>query len=77
MKNTEVPRRFIIARNILAFLDIFIAVMITVTARFLTNTLFGRAALTFGLIMIAITTILKISHNWIFTKDYPMSLRKN
>lgn len=76
MKNTEVPRRFILARNILAFLDIFIAVMITVTARFLTNNLFGRAALTFGLIMIAITTILKISHNWIFTRDYPMSLRK-
>jgi hypothetical protein len=76
MGKIEIEKRYILARNLLAVLDIFLALLITFTARYLTDTPFGKAALTFGLIMIAITTVLKISHNWIFTKDYPLKLRR-
>jgi len=77
MNKIGVEKRYLLARNLLALLDIFLAILITLTAQYLIDTTFGKTALTFGLIMIAITTVLKISHNWIFTKDYPIKLRRN
>ena len=65
MKKEEgVPKRYILTRNILTFLDIFIAILIIITARQLRETEFGLYTLIFGFVMLTITTILKVFQKW-------------
>ncbi|MCH7567933.1 MAG: hypothetical protein IIA87_00790 [Nanoarchaeota archaeon] len=56
----EVPKKYQITQNIIAFLNIFLAISIIVTSQRLAATQFGQTSLIFGFIMLAITTILLI-----------------
>jgi hypothetical protein len=49
-----------ILRNLMLILDVLIALLIVITAFNLSQTQFGKAALTFGIIMLGIVTILAI-----------------
>ncbi|MFH1425261.1 MAG: hypothetical protein ABIG28_00840 [archaeon] len=46
------------------FLDVFLALLIISGSWLLVKTPFGRASLTFGFVMLVVTTILKFSRNW-------------
>jgi hypothetical protein len=50
--------------KILASLDIIVAILIIVFASTLIKSPLGKAALTFGFIMLALTTILRILQKW-------------
>lgn len=51
-------------KNIVFFLDIFLALLLVVSSSFLIRTSFGRAALAFGFLMICATTFLKFIQKW-------------
>ncbi|MBI2632574.1 hypothetical protein HYW75_06210 [Candidatus Pacearchaeota archaeon] len=57
-------RTFVRIRNILALLDIVLAVLIIFSARLLGDIPFGRGALAFGYGMLTITLILKLLQKW-------------
>lgn len=58
------PENYKVAHNIVTILDIILALMIIFFAYRIIGTTFGAAALSFGLAMIVITTILKIVQKW-------------
>jgi len=53
-----------ILKNIVFFLDIFLALLIIVSSSYLIKTSFGRAALAFGFLMICVATFLKLIQKW-------------
>lgn len=57
-------KKYSLARNVLTFLDILLAVLIIICAWKLYSTPLGPAALTFGLVMLTITTVLKVLQKW-------------
>lgn len=59
-----VPKQYSLARNIIASLDIFLALLIIFLAPKIAQLEMGKLSLTFGLIMLALTTILKIFNYW-------------
>jgi hypothetical protein len=63
-RGVVIPKKYSLARNILASLDIFLALLIIFLAPYIVELEMGKISLTFGLIMLAITTILKIFNYW-------------
>jgi len=59
-----IPKKYSLARNTLASLDIFLALLIIFLAPRIVELEMGKLSLTFGLIMLAITTILKVFNYW-------------
>ncbi|NCN98746.1 hypothetical protein COU62_00090 [Candidatus Pacearchaeota archaeon CG10_big_fil_rev_8_21_14_0_10_35_219] len=57
-------KRYTTAEKILFFFDIILAIAIIITTRTLLETQFGKAVLTFGIIMLALITSLKILRLW-------------
>ncbi len=60
----SIPQKYSITLAMLTFLDIFLAILIIVTAGTVIKTDFGKAAIIFGFVMLAITTVLKIVQKW-------------
>jgi len=50
--------------KIVFFLDVMIAMLIVVGSTFLLKTPFGKSALMFGFVMIAVTTGLRFARKW-------------
>ena len=63
-KGVIIPKKYSLARNTLASLDIFLALLIILLAPRIVELEMGKISLTFGLIMLAITTILKVFNYW-------------
>lgn len=57
-------RKYRLLKNVIFFLNVLIAVMIILGGRMLAQTDFGKAALSFGFVMIAISTLMKIVQKW-------------
>lgn len=57
-------KTFIRTRNILATLNIALAILIIFSSRFIVDIPFGRGALAFGYGMLTITLILKLLQKW-------------
>jgi len=55
---------FSAARNIILFLDAFLAFLIVLGSRFIIDSHLGRTSILFGFIMLCITLVLKLSRNW-------------
>ena len=53
-----------LVRNIIFFLNVFIALMIISGAWLLVQTEFGKTALIFGFVMLAVSTMLKLVRTW-------------
>jgi len=64
IKAQLVPKKYSFARNLIATLDVLLALLIIFLAPRLTEISSGKLGLTFGLIMLAITTVLKIFNYW-------------
>ena len=57
-------RKLTWAGRVIFFFDVFLALMIITGAGFLFKTEFGRVALIFGFIMLALTVLLKVARKW-------------
>lgn len=57
-------KRLRLLKNAIFFLNVLVAILIIISSRFLVKTDFGRAALSFGFVMVAISTLLKIVQKW-------------
>jgi hypothetical protein len=63
-RGVVISKKYSLARNTLATLDIFLAFLIIFLAPRIAELEMGKVSLTFGLIMLAITTVLKIFNYW-------------
>jgi len=59
-----IPKRYSLARNVTATLDMLLAFLIIFMAPQIAQIDLGKISLTFGLLMLAITTVLKIFNYW-------------
>ena len=57
-------KKYIIARDIIATLDIVLAILIIISTRYIIDTPLATAALVFGYGMLTLTTVLKILQKW-------------
>jgi hypothetical protein len=60
----RVVEQFSFVGGVIFFLDVFLALMIIVTASTLLKTQFGVMAIVFGFFMLTLTTVLKIMRKW-------------
>lgn len=61
---TKVSREVNLLRNIVFFLNVFLALLIIGTAWLLLETAFGTAALFFGFLMLLLSTFFKVAQMW-------------
>ncbi|MEK6933796.1 MAG: hypothetical protein AABW75_02890 [Nanoarchaeota archaeon] len=57
-------KKYIIVRDIIATLDIVLAILIIISTRYIIDTPLAAATLIFGYGMLTVTTVLKILQKW-------------
>ncbi len=64
MKKRNIPAEYTLTMNLLAFLNILVAVLIIVYAYHLIDTELGKAIIALGYLTITISTALKVAKKW-------------